>query len=314
MSIPLIIKFYNEKGTYTMENFQVISDGACDLLASYKEKHNLIVVPFYVSFDKEHYFKEGIEFDHDEFYRKMEEEHAVPSSTLPSIGDFYDAFLPVVKQNIPIICICITSKFSGSYNSACNAKAQILEEFPNAKITVIDSTLNTVTLGLYVNEAIRMRDDGISYEKAIEILEKIKSTGRIYFTVATLEYLIKNGRIGKVAVIAGDKLGIKPIIIMKEGEISLGGITRSRVKTKKKIIEQVKKHFEDNHLSISDFSITVGTGFDYEEVKAFGKELETALNTKLADVETLIGTTIGCHVGPHPIGIGFVQKYDADLK
>lgn len=294
-----------------MENFQIISDGACDLLPSYTEKHKLTIVPFYVSFDKKQYFKEGIELDHDEFYRKMDEEHAIPCSSLPSITDFYDAFLPLAQQNIPIICICITSKFSGSYNSACNARDQILEEYPNARLHVIDSTLNTVTLGLYVNEAVRMRDDGLSYEKAIEVLESLKQTGRIYFTVSTLEYLIKNGRIGKVAVIAGDKLGIKPIIIMKDGEISLGGVTRSRAKTKKKIIEQVQKYFEDQKLSISDYSITVGTGYDYEEAKAFGQELETALNTHLADVDTLIGTTVGCHVGPHPIGIGFVRKYDA---
>lgn len=294
-----------------MEHFQIISDGACDLVPSYTKKHNLTVVPFYVSFDREHYFKEGIEIDHDEFYRKMDEEHAIPCSSLPAVNDFYEAFWPLAKEHTPIICICITSKFSGSYNSACTAQSQLLEEYPDAKITVIDSTLNTVTLGLYVNEAIRMRDNGVSYEDAVKQLLSIRETGRIYFTVASLEYLIKNGRIGKVAVIAGDKLGIKPIIIMKEGEISLGGVTRSRVKTKKKIIEQVKKYFEENKLRISDYAITVGTGFDYDEIREFAAEVEAALDTKLSTVEALIGTTVGCHVGPHPIGIGFVKKYDS---
>lgn len=293
-----------------MAQFQIISDGACDLLPVYKEAHQVETVPFYVSFDRETYYKEGVDLEHDEFYRKMDEEHAIPVSSLPPITDYIDAFLPYVEKNIPVICICITTKFSGSYNSACNAKEQLLETYPDARITVIDSTLNTVTQGLYVNEAVRMRDNGVSYEDAVVLLEKLKTTGRIYFTVGSLEYLVKNGRIGKVAVIAGDKLGLKPIIIMKEGEISLGGVTRSRAKTKKKIIEQVQKYFEDNHLSISDYEFALGTGYDYEEAEAYKKDFNDILHITMADVETLIGTTVGCHTGPHPIGIGFIRKYD----
>lgn len=294
-----------------MENFQIISDGACDLLPSYTSTHNIIKVPFYVSFNKTDYFKEGIEIEHDEFYRRMDEDHEIPSSSLPSIQDYIDVFRPCAERGQPIICICITSKFSGSYNSACNAREDLLEEYPSAKIAVIDSTLNTVTQGLYVNEAVRMRDAGLSFDEAVKQLEKLKATGRIYFTVGSLEYLVKNGRIGKVAVIAGDKLGIKPIIIMKEGEISLGGVTRSRNKTKRKVIEQVQKYFEDNHLSVDDYSFAVGTGFDYEEAEEYKKDVQEALHIQLADVDTLIGTTVGCHTGPHPIGIGFVRKYDA---
>lgn len=295
-----------------MEHFQIISDGACDLLPSYKEKHQVLTIPFYVSFDKEHYFKEGLEIEHDEFYRKMDEEHAIPTTSLPSIQDYYEVFLPFVQQKKPVICICISSKLSGSSNSARNARQQILEEYPDAQLTVIDSTLNTVTQALFVHEAVRMRDNGLPYEKAAELLENLKATGRIYFTVGSLEYLVKNGRIGKVAVIAGDKLGIKPVIIMQKGEISLGGVTRSRAKTKQKIIEQVQKYFEDNHLAVSDYSFAVGTGFDYEEAAEFSHRVEQALNTKLADIEAVIGTTVGCHTGPHPIGIGFIQKYDAE--
>lgn len=293
-----------------MAHFQIISDGACDLLPVYKEAHQVDTVPFYVSFDKETYYKEGIDIEHDEFYRKMDEEHAIPVSSLPPITDYIDAFLPYVEKKIPIICICITTKFSGSYNSACNAREQLLETCPDAKITIIDSTLNTVTQGLFVNEAVRMRDNGVSYEDAVELLEKIKSTGRIYFTVGTLEYLVKNGRIGKVAVIAGDKLNLKPVIIMKEGEITLGGVTRSRTKTKKKIIELVQKYFEENNLSTDDYNFSLGTGFDYEEADNYRKDFEDILHIKMADVESLIGTTVGCHTGPHPIGIGFLRRYD----
>lgn len=292
-------------------NYQIISDGACDLIPEFASRHNIEIVPFYVSFDKENYFREGSEIEHDTFYKKMDEEHAIPSSSLPSVNDFYEVFLKHAKADTSVICICITTKFSGSYNSATTACEQILEDYPNAKIKVIDSTLNTVTQGLYVYEAIRMRDNGVSYEETIENLERIKQTGRIFFTVGSLEYLIKNGRIGKVATIAGDKLGIKPIIIMSEGEISLGGVTRSREKTKKAIIEQVQKYFKSNNLNYEDYTFTIGTGFDYEEAKEYTHKFEEALGQKFSCIEAVIGTTVGCHTGPHPIGIGFIKKYDA---
>lgn len=291
--------------------YQIISDGACDLTPDFASRHNVEIVPFYVSFDKENYFKEGSEIDHDLFYKKMDSEHAIPSSSLPSVNDYYEVFLKYAKANTPVICICITTKFSGSYNSASTARDQITEDYPDAKITVIDSTLNTVTEGLYVYEAIRMRDNNLSYEETVANLERIKSTGRIFFTVGSLEYLVKNGRIGKVATIAGDKLGLKPIIIMADGEIGLGGVTRNREKTKKAIIEQVKKYFKTNNLSFNDYTFTIGTGYDYDEAAKYKEQFEAALEVKFSDIEAVIGTTVGCHTGPHPIGIGFIQKYDA---
>ena len=103
--------------------------------------------------------------------------------------DYVDAFLPFVKAGIPIICICTTTKFSGSMQSALNAKAILEEEYPNAQIYVCDSTVNTVLQGIYVLEAVRLRDAGKSYQESIDRLNEIKSSGRIFFTVGNMEYL-----------------------------------------------------------------------------------------------------------------------------
>ena len=98
---------------------------------------------------------------------------------------------------------------------------------------------------------------------------------------------------------------------MSEGEIGLGGITRNREKTKKTIIEQVRKYFATNKLNINDYTFKIGTGFDYEEAIEYQKQFEEALQTKFSVIDAVIGTTVGCHTGPHPIGIGFIKKYDA---
>ncbi len=293
-------------------NYEIISDGACDLLDEYVQKHHIYKVPFYVTFDGQNYSKEGIGITHDTFYEKMIQEHAVPKSSLPSIGDYLEVFEPIVQNNTPIICITITSKFSGSYNSAKTAAEQLLEQYPAAQITIIDSTLNTMSQALFVNEAVRMRDNGISYHDAIENLERIKDTGRIYFTIGSMEYLVKNGRIGKLAVLAGDKLGIRPTIVMQHGDITLGGISRSRKKSILSVLDCLKKYIEKEQIDIHDYSFLAGYGYGKDEYEAFKELLFEKLSIKSDDsIQSRIGTTIGCHTGPYPLGVALLKKYDA---
>lgn len=289
--------------------YQIISDGSCDLPAEFAKEKGLEIVPFYVSFDGEHYYKEGIEVNHLDFYKKMIDEHAYPKSSLPAVLDYVDVFEKYAKDGISMICICITTKFSGSYQSACNAKEIVLEKFPDAVITVIDSMINTVLQGLYVREAVRMQDNGVSYEDAIKHLERIKSTGRIIFTVASMDYLKKGGRIGKLLTFASDTLGIKPLIVLKEGEIFPAGITRSREKSKRKLIGIAQDHFKKSGEDIKKYAFCIGTGIDYEEAEGFREILMEGLGIEQPRIET-IGVTIGTHTGPHPIGMAFIKKYD----
>lgn len=289
-------------------NYQIISDGACDLQKDFTESNHITIVPFYVTFDGVKYMKEGEGISHDDFYLKMINEHAIPKSSLPSIQDYVNVFEPFVEQGVPVICTTITAKFSGSYNSACNAKELILENHPDAKITVIDSTLNTASQALFVNEAVKLRDAGFSYEDAVEELNRIKTSGKIFFTVGSLEYLVKNGRIGKLAVLAGDKLGIRPTIIMKDGDISLGGISRSRKKSLKSVISNLQNFFSKPENNIEDFEFVTACGYNHEEEIEFRKELEETLNVKCLDLHVVVGTAIGCHTGPYALGVAIIKK------
>ena len=294
------------------EAYQIISDGSCDLPPQLVQEKNVTVVPFYVSFDEVHYQKEIEEIGIRDFYQKMVEEPKIyPKSSMPSTQDYIDAFLPFVKQEIPIICICITTKFSGSMQSAMNAGNMILEDYPNARITVIDATINTVLQGLYVLEAVRLRDSGAGYEETVNRLEEIKSTGRIFFTVGNMEYLQHGGRIGKVAGIAGSILGIKPIITLKQGEIFPSGIARSRRKSMEKTIDLILNYLEEMKEPIDHFSIAVGYGYDYEESVAYRDMVLNVLKEKYGLQELpiyQIGATIGVHTGPYPVGLGIVRR------
>lgn len=192
--------------------FQIVSDSSCDLSEEFAEKSQITLVSFYVSFDGNTYEKEGKELQIPQFYQKMAENpNLFPKTSMPSVQDYMDAFLPLVQKQIPVLCICLNAKFSGSMQSALNAREEILKEYPQAQIHVMNSRLVTVLQGQFVEEAILLRDKGYSLKEAVSLLEDIRDTGYIFFTTKDLSYLEHGGRIGKAAALAGTILNVKPI-------------------------------------------------------------------------------------------------------
>ncbi len=295
------------------EAFHIISDGSCDLPVELAAEKNITVVPFYVSFDDGQYLKENVDIGIRDFYQQMVDKKGVyPKSSMPSVHDFEEAFLPFAEAGTPVICICITTKFSGSMQSAVNARSIVQEQYPNAEITVIDATINTVLQGLYVLEAAKLRDAGVSYQDTVTRLEAIKSTGRIFFTVGNMEYLKHGGRIGKVAALAGSVLDIRPVITLKEGEIFPSGVGRGRKRTTEKSLDLLLEYLRETGLGIDCFSIAVGYGYDHEEGLAFRDHALAVLRQKGYAIEDMaayqIGATIGVHTGPYPLGFGVIEK------
>lgn len=297
------------------EAYHIISDGSCDLPQELVEEKNITVVPFYVSFDDETYLKENVEMGIRDFYQQMVDRKGVyPKSSMPSTQDYVDVFMPCASQGIPVICICITTKFSGSMQSALNACPIVREKYPDARIKVIDAQVNTVLQGLYVLEAAALRDSGMDYESVVKRLEDIRSSGRIFFTVGDMEYLKHGGRIGKVSAVAGSVLGIRPVITLKEGEIFPSGIGRSRKRTTEKVIELLLDYLDKSSQGIDSYSIAIGYGYDYEEAAEFRERALEALHGKGYEISReeiplyQIGATISVHTGPYPLGFGIIEK------
>ncbi len=297
------------------EKYHIISDGSCDLPRELAEEKNITVVPFYVSFDDENYLKENVDIGIRNFYQQMVDRKGVyPKSSMPSAQDYVEVFLPYAREGIPVICICITTKFSGSMQSALSAKGIVRESCPEAEITVIDATVNTVLQGLYVLEAVALRDSGMEYKAAVARLEEIRRTGRIFFTVGDMEYLKHGGRIGKVSAVAGSVLGIRPVITLKEGEIFPSGIGRGRKRTTEKAIDLLLDYLEENGRRMERFSLCIGFGYDYQEAVEFREHTLERLQEKGYSIEKdmlpiyQIGATISVHTGPYPLGFGIIEK------
>ena len=294
--------------------YQVISDSSCDLEADLKEKYNIEVVPFFVSFEEEKYYKEIEEIAIRDVYDKMvSNPKKYPKTSLPSVQNYVDAFMPHIRAGTGVICVCITTSLSGSYNSAVNARDIICEDYPDAKITVINSYGATVYQRLYVIEAAKMQQQGYSYEENVKILQgQMRDTARIFFTVGDLDYLQHGGRIGKLAGLAGSVLNLKPLITLEGGSIDSSGIARSRKKSMAKTIELLKSYFKENKENPVDYEYAVGYGYDMQEGIQYKKQVDEALKEmgveKGADL-VQIGATICVHTGPYAIGVGLVKRF-----
>ena len=210
-------------------NFGIVSDSSCDLPESYVQTEQVEIVSFYLSFDGEEYYREGKEISIPEFYQRMAENpDCFPKTSMPSIQDYVDAFLSFVKKGLPVLCICLSRKLSGSLQAAVNAKQVVEEQFQGARIEVVDSCLATALQGMLVKNAVEMRNAGKTLDEAAEALRSLRQSGHIFFTTDDLKYLEHGGRIGKVASVAGSVLKIKPLIQFYDGELGSAELCRGR--------------------------------------------------------------------------------------
>ena len=300
--------------------FELITDSACDLTPEQARAMQLTVVPFYVSTDGVTYLKEGQEMPVREFYQFMvDHPEATPKTSLPSIEDFEQVFRAKAAAGKEVLCICFTGKMSGGVGSARNARTLVLEDYPDARIEVLDTAGATVTEAATVENAVALRDAGCTLDEALTWLNGVMPTNQIFFTVGNLDYLIKGGRIGKVAGRAANFLGVKPMIHFKEGEIFSGGVARGRQKSFEKALDQLLGYLTERNADPDDYRIIVGYGYDEEEGKRLWMQARAALRAKYpgsaCDVGLLqIGATIAVHTGPYPLGLGVVRRYRPENK
>lgn len=299
-------------------NFGIVSDSSCDLPESYVQTEQVEIVSFYLSFDGEEYYREGKEISIPEFYQRMAENpDCFPKTSMPSIQDYVDAFLSFVKKGLPVLCICLSRKLSGSLQAAVNAKQVVEEQFQGARIEVVDSSLATALQGMLVKNAVEMRNAGKTLDEAAEALRSLRQSGHIFFTTDDLKYLEHGGRIGKVASVAGSVLKIKPLIQFYDGELGSAELCRGRKKSLQKIIDKMESYIQDLKIEPEDYFLVTGVGLWVPEYDEFKMRLRERLGTsgfRVREWEDIqIGATIGVHTGPYPLGAGLLRQWKKEM-
>lgn len=293
--------------------FHIVSDSSCDLGIERTRQLGVGLVSFYAALEDEVYYREERDIAAHDFYQRMADRPGVfPKTSMPTIEDYLEAFRPAAREGLPILCICLNGSFSGSFQGAQNAAEELQEEFPGARIHVMDSQLATVLQGLLVEEAAVLRDRGCTLEEAVEALEAIRPTGRIFFTIDDLDYLRHGGRIGKAAAATGSLLRVKPLIGYKDCELVTDGIAQGRKRSLQRVRELFYRFVERERLDLTQWRVATGFGLDRAEYDTFSREvfegLEARGYTGPRSKPYQIGVTIGVHTGPTPIGVGLLRR------
>jgi len=275
---------------------RIVTDSSCDLPAELVQELGITVVPLYVRFGEEVY-REQVDISLDEFYQKLEHGPIHPVTIQPSPQDFVTAYQKLSQEADGIVSIHISSKLSGTCNSALQGKKLLEKDFP---IEVVDSQIITVGLALICIAAAKMAKAGESLASVVEEVKQMIPNVRLLGLLDTLKYLQKGGRIGKAKALLGSVLNVKPMITLKEGEVVPAGQARSRSKGIERLF-----NFVESAPNIEDLALAYNTTPD--EAQALAERLGSIF-TKEAVKVIRLGTTLGVHMGPGGLAIGIREK------
>lgn len=275
---------------------KIMTDSTSYIDKRIREDLDINILPLYVSFQDES-IKET-EIKNEVFYNMMEEK-GIPLSSQPSIGQIYKEMVDIVSKGNDLLCVFLSSEMSGTYISACKVREEVLKEYPDAKIYILDSQSNSMQLGFSAIVAARAAKEGKSIEELVNIAEENIKRSRFLFIPDNLEYLKKGGRIGGAGALIGNILKIIPVLTVKNGKTAILKTVRTKVRGVKAILD---KMIEDN-LKYSIKEIIVHHINCYDEAKKLAKSVEEKLSINVSIVD--IGPVIGVHVGPGAIGIAY---------
>lgn len=276
---------------------RLITDSTCDLTKEVQEQLGIHVVPLKVLFGEQEYV-DGVHLTKEEFYQKLETSKELPTTTQVNPAEFKEVFEKYINQGDEVIAILLSSKLSGTYQSAVIAK----EMLESDKIHLIDSQNVTLGLALLVCEAAKLRDEGLEAEELIKQIEALKSRVEVIALVDTLKYLQKGGRLSAATALVGTALGIKPIVQVKDGAVQVLGKERG----KKKIYKFLAQYLEEHKID-TDYTVVLGHSMAIESLEELKDIVEETQEIK-KQTTIMIGSTVGTHVGPGAVGIAFIKQ------
>ena len=276
---------------------RIIVDSTSDLLPGIKER--VYTVPLTVHFGQEEYV-DGVTIDHKTFYEKLIETDVHPSTSQAAPAAFEKEFENARDAGEEAVVITVSSKLSGTYQSAMMAA----QDFDN--IYVVDSGSVAIGGGILVEYALKLAEDGLEAKEIANQLEEVKSRIIIIALVGTLEYLKKGGRISKTAAFAGGVLNIKPVLSITDGEITMLGKARGSKMGNNLLVQEIEK------AGGVDFTMPVLLGYTGLSDAMLLKYIEDSRHLWENGVDgvryTTVGSVIGTHAGPGAVAVAFFRN------
>ena len=274
---------------------QIVIDSTTDLPAQAAEQ--VKIVPLTIHFGEQQYVS-GVDIDARSFYEKLVESDVLPTTSQPTPAAFADVFQAAVEAGDEVVCITISSKLSGTFQSASIAAM----DFPG-KVFVVDSRTVTLGCGILTQYALDLAKQGISARELAQRVEKKREKVRLLALLDTLEYLKKGGRISATVAFAGGLLNIKPVICVAEGEVKLLGKARGFRQGSNLLMQQIEK------AGGVDFDLPVLLGYTGLSDAMLKKYMEDSAQLWQGRVDSLpvsiVGSVVGTHAGPGAVAVAF---------
>lgn len=276
---------------------RIITDSTSDIPMENQASLGIDIVPLSVIFEGKK-FTDGIDLKKEQFYEMLSNSATLPTTSQVNPDEFEVLFKSFIDAGDTVIGIFISSKLSGTYQSAVIAK----EALESDQIFIVDSKSATFGLALLVYEAIKMRDRGDGAAKIFAALNKLADRVKFYAVVNTLKYLKMGGRLSSSAAILGGVLHIKPLVSIIDGEVKSVAKERGQKAAFAWILDKLKKEAPD-----TQYPIVAGHSNDTEAMEEFITYITSAMNMSRPAV-CEIGCVIGTHSGPGCVGLAYIPK------
>jgi DegV family protein with EDD domain len=285
-----------------MKDFIILTDSCCDLPDEMLIKLNIHYLGLVCNLDGKEFVEDsGKTLSYKKFYDSIRN-GSMPTTSQVNSYRFYEEFEQAVKNNLPVLYVGFSSVLSGTYNSASIAREEILEQYPEADISVVDSRSASMGHGLLVYYAAKLREEGKSKDEVVQWLEDNKLKLCHVFTVDDLQHLKRGGRVSPTAAAIGSLLNIKPVLyVNNDGELK----NFSKAKGSKRAIKMLFEKLEEHIVNPEEQVIFICHSDYLEGAEDLAKMIKDKYKVKDI-VINYIGTVIGSHTGAGTIGVFFL--------
>lgn len=288
---------------------KIITDSAADMPKEIIERFHLHVIPTPVVIDDVDYL-DGVTIHTEEFYNILDDANRDIKTYHINPDMFEQAFRPYAQNKDSVLYLCFSTGIAATYNAANLAKQAVLEDYPDFDLTIIDSRSASLGFGLIVYKLLLLQEKGADKDTLIKAAEFFVSHIRHVFTVSTLKYLIRGGRLSRVKGAAGELLDMKPILIVDEkGSLQVLKTVRGHKKSIRALVDYVVEHIAEPSRQIAG----ICHGEDPEALSFTRTALLDAVHPKEL-LTSVVGCAIGAHTGRGIIGIVFFDAISEEFE
>jgi DegV family protein with EDD domain len=278
--------------TLTAENTAIVLDSTADFPEASERFASWRVVPLYVNFGTES-FKDGVDLTAVEFYERLKTAPGLPTTSQPTPRDFLAAYDELSGYE-RVFSLHLAAKLSGTYQSASTAAAELGDD----RVRTIDTETASAGIAMLAFAIQRRLDRGTTDEEIDALVERYKAEHGLLFTVDTLEFLARGGRIGRAKAFAGELLHVKPMLSIKDGEVIPIKRVRGARKAFQEFVEAVETHTKDG----PELCFGVAHAAAPERAAELKKMVRDLRPQAQIEIETLLGAVVGTHAGPGAVG------------